>query len=71
MAAHPAWERPSAGLFVGPAAWFLSTQVNYALTPWVCAHQVRIIPAQVEGRLGDVPARRDRPQDPAAHGPRS
>jgi hypothetical protein len=45
MAAHPAWERPSAGLFVGPAAWFLNTQVNYALTPWVCAHQIRIIPA--------------------------
>ena len=45
MAVHHAWERPSAGLFAGPAAWFLSTQVNYALTPWVCAHQIRIIPA--------------------------
>jgi len=45
MAAHPALVRPSAGLVAGPAAWLLSTQVNYALTPWVCAHQVRIIPA--------------------------
>ena len=44
MAAHSARPRPSAGLFAGPAAWFLSTQANYALTPWVCAHQVRIIP---------------------------
>jgi hypothetical protein len=45
MAAQPARPRPTAGLFAGPAAWFLSTQVNYALTPWVCAHQVRIVPA--------------------------
>jgi len=35
---------PSAGIFLGPAAWLLNTQLNYALVPWVCAHQVRIVP---------------------------
>ena len=35
-----AWWRdgvPSAGLFSGAIAWLISTQLNYALVPWVCA----------------------------------
>jgi hypothetical protein len=28
---------PSAGLFTGAVAWLISTQLNYALVPWVCA----------------------------------
>jgi hypothetical protein len=44
MAAHYAKGLPSAGVFAGPAAWALSTQMNYALVPWTCAHQIRIIP---------------------------
>jgi hypothetical protein len=35
---------PSAGLYAGPAAWFISTQGNYALVPWVCASKVPAIP---------------------------
>jgi hypothetical protein len=35
---------PSAGLYAGPAAWFISTQGNYALVPWVCAHNLPVIP---------------------------
>jgi hypothetical protein len=35
---------PSAGLYAGPAAWAVSTQANYALVPWVCAHKVPVIP---------------------------
>ena len=35
---------PSAGIFAGPTAWLLDTQANYALVPWVCAHQIQIIP---------------------------
>jgi hypothetical protein len=35
---------PSAGIYAGPAAWLISTQANYALVPWVCAHQVQVIP---------------------------
>ena len=34
----------SAGIFAGPAAWIVSTQANYALVPWDCAHQVGIVP---------------------------
>jgi len=44
MAAHYAKGLPSAGVFAGPVAWALSTQANYALVPWTCAHQVRVIP---------------------------
>jgi hypothetical protein len=44
MAAHYAKGLPSAGVFAGPVAWFLSTQANYALVPWICAHQVRLVP---------------------------
>jgi hypothetical protein len=35
---------PSAGLYAGPAAWFISTQANYSLVPWMCAHKVPVIP---------------------------
>jgi hypothetical protein len=44
MATHYARGLPSAGIFAGPAAWILSTQVNYALVPWICAHQVPLVP---------------------------
>ena len=35
---------PSAGLFAGPLAWFVSTQGNYALTPWMCANKTPVVP---------------------------
>jgi hypothetical protein len=35
---------PSAGIYAGPTAWLIDTQANYALVPWVCATQVKIIP---------------------------
>ena len=35
---------PSAGVFAGPIAWLADTQFNYAVVPWVCAHQVPLIP---------------------------
>ena len=33
-----------AGLWAGPGAWGVSTQLNYALTPWICAHKVNLVP---------------------------
>jgi hypothetical protein len=33
-AGHAAW----AGLAAGPGAWAVSTQANYALASWACAH---------------------------------
>ena len=35
---------PSAGIFAGPAAWLLNTQINYALVPWICAHGIQLVP---------------------------
>lgn len=35
---------PSAGLYAGPAAWLVSTQANYAMVPWTCAHGLRAVP---------------------------
>ena len=35
---------PSAGIYAGPIAWLTDTQFNYAAVPWVCAHQVPLIP---------------------------
>lgn len=35
---------PSAGIYVAPGAWLVDTQFNYAAVPWVCAHQVPLIP---------------------------
>ena len=35
---------PSAGLYAGPMAWFISTQGNYALTPWMCANKTPVVP---------------------------
>lgn len=41
------WPRgiPWAGLALGPGAWMVSTQANYAAVPWICAHRVNFIPA--------------------------
>ncbi|HWK65060.1 MAG TPA: hypothetical protein VNS34_08980 [Rhizobiaceae bacterium] len=33
-----------AGLLAGPLAWALSTQLNYALVSWQCAHELPVIP---------------------------
>lgn len=33
-----------AGLLAGPLAWALSTQLNYALVSWQCAHDLPVIP---------------------------
>jgi hypothetical protein len=44
MAVHFAKGLPSAGIFTGPVAWLVNTQVNYALAPWICAHQIRLVP---------------------------
>jgi hypothetical protein len=35
---------PWAGLWAGPCAWAVSTQLNYAITPWVCAHKIPLVP---------------------------
>jgi hypothetical protein len=35
---------PSAGLYAGPVAWLVSTQANYSLVPWVCAHKIPVTP---------------------------
>lgn len=32
------------GLILGPAAWLASTQVNFALASWQCAHRLYPIP---------------------------
>jgi hypothetical protein len=34
----------SAGLWIGALAWATSTQLNYALVPWVCSTGNRITP---------------------------
>jgi len=33
-----------AGLALGPGAWAVSTQLQYALTPWICAHKINLAP---------------------------
>ena len=33
-----------AGLLSGPGAWALNTQLGYALAPWICAHQMNLVP---------------------------
>ncbi|MFC7400584.1 hypothetical protein ACFQU1_25610 [Chelatococcus sp. GCM10030263] len=33
-----------AGFVSGPGAWALSTQVNYMLAPWECAHRAGAVP---------------------------
>jgi hypothetical protein len=35
---------PSAGLFIGPAAWGISTELNFALAPVDCATQLPLVP---------------------------
>jgi hypothetical protein len=32
-----------AGVFVGPLAWFVQFEANYALVPWVCSGGHRIV----------------------------
>jgi hypothetical protein len=32
-----------AGVFVGPLAWFVQLEANYALVPWVCSGGHRIV----------------------------
>jgi hypothetical protein len=44
MAGRIARGLPSAGLYAGPIAWFVSTQGNYALTPWMCANKTPVVP---------------------------
>jgi hypothetical protein len=44
MAGWVARGLPSAGLYAGPLAWFVSTQGNYALTPWMCANKTPFVP---------------------------
>jgi hypothetical protein len=34
-----------AGIFSGPLAWLISTQANYALAAWPCAHRSGAIPS--------------------------
>jgi hypothetical protein len=34
----------SAGIWIGALAWAISTQLNYALVPWVCTSGARVIP---------------------------
>jgi hypothetical protein len=34
----------SAGIWIGAFAWAVSTQLNYALVPWICASGVRVVP---------------------------
>jgi hypothetical protein len=31
------------GLFAGPFAWAVSTQLNYVLAPWQCTHGIRMV----------------------------
>jgi hypothetical protein len=42
---------PSAGIFAGPAAWLVNTQLGYALVPWICAHKVQLVPVVALGAL--------------------
>jgi hypothetical protein len=44
MAGRIAKGLPSAGLYAGPIAWFVSTQGNYALMPWMCANKTPVVP---------------------------
>ena len=32
------------GLFTGPGAWAVSTQLNYGIVQWQCDHGVQVIP---------------------------
>jgi hypothetical protein len=44
---------PWAGLALGPGAWGLSTQLNYALVPWTCGHGTNVV-APIAGVLAIV-----------------
>lgn len=45
MSKHFHMAPPSAGLILGALAWATSTQLNYALVPWVCTSRIPVIPA--------------------------
>lgn len=34
----------SAGIFAGPFAWFVDTELNYALANWACARDFPLVP---------------------------
>jgi hypothetical protein len=36
--------KPWSGLVAGPAAWAISTQLNYGLVEWQCRHGIPVIP---------------------------
>ncbi|MBX6321198.1 MAG: hypothetical protein IRY94_05165 [Rhodospirillaceae bacterium] len=71
MPAAPRQGASWAALAAGPAAWVVSTQLNYALTPWVCEHGVGLVPwialvlalAALAGSVVSWRARRGRPAD--------
>jgi hypothetical protein len=46
MSAHGLWDRGIAwaGLVLGPGAWVINQQGNYAAVPWICAHRVYFTP---------------------------
>lgn len=60
----------ASGLILAPAAWAVSTQLNYVLVPWQCAHRAEIVPwvalalavAALSGALPATAALRRGPQ---------
>lgn len=46
MSAQAIWERGISwgGLVLGPAAWVINQQGNYAAVPWICAHRIYFTP---------------------------
>ncbi|MER8553892.1 hypothetical protein NKH69_13300 [Mesorhizobium sp. M0976] len=62
------------GLLSGPLAWTVSTQLNYAVVEWQCAHRIAIIPVialvlAVLALLGGALSWRARQQGGAAFKP--
>jgi hypothetical protein len=41
----PSWARSWAGLAIGPTAWAIDTQLNYALVDWACGKALNPMPA--------------------------
>jgi len=44
MDARSARGSSSAGIWIGALAWAVSTQLNYALVPWMCTNGLRVAP---------------------------
>jgi hypothetical protein len=46
MSVQAIWDRGIswAGLALGPGAWAIQLQGNYAAVPWICAHRVNFTP---------------------------